>query len=334
MFKKKVELLSQVEVEDNLSRLKNQSFIDENDWDSDVLQAICQQTITNKNLTPKERYSIKPLNGRTLYTKFEQESTRTFLSSHTSFKLLGGVTEHINNNISQTKNGESYKDTFGVYGRYADILLIRMASQEKLKTYQNYFIGSDGCPKPIVNGMTRDKHCLQVLATATNLLEKFGRIHGLDVLYTGAWNNVARSFFCGLTRMGANVSIATPDFNQIDQRTLDEVKLYNDAYGSESRIVSNPNHAIKGKKLIYGDVWESMGEKKDPKETQRLYLPNRIDYKLVSKADDDCIVSHCMPIKGPEMTTKVKDHFFGNILDEAEYRKLTLETLFTNILRD
>jgi ornithine carbamoyltransferase len=324
-------LLTPQSLEDNLASLKGTSFTNENHYSPNQLLAICQKTLDHGNIDRNERYLLKPLKGKVGVFDFDKFSTRTLLSCDSSFQLMGGVTEIIDKNLSQSKNGESVKDSISVYGRFADLYFARISSQSQLESCKEWFVDRNGKRLPVISGMTNERHPLQVLATATELLRNFGRIKGLNVLYTGDWNNVARSFFCGLSALGANVRIASPNFTEIDRETLRSVMGYNGLHNSVSAVGRDPRDFINGVNLVYTDVYTSMGQ--DNKDMEQFRL-NRVDESLIELADRNCIVSHCMPIKKDELEESVKDRFYQNILNEAEYRKLTLEVLFPAILRN
>ena len=61
------------------------------------------------------------------------------------------------------------------------------------------------------------------------------------------------------------------------------------------KITNDPNSAVLGANVLYTDVWSSMGEENQKEEKDKDFNGFTIDSNLVSKADKDAIILHCLP---------------------------------------
>src|SRR5690349_1452865 len=63
----------------------------------------------------------------------------------------------------------------------------------------------------VINAMSAEEHPTQALTDLTTLMQHFGRIDGLRVLYVGEGNNTATSLALALTRYrGTVLELRTP----------------------------------------------------------------------------------------------------------------------------
>ena len=61
------------------------------------------------------------------------------------------------------------------------------------------------------------------------------------------------------------------------------------------KITNDLNAAVLGANVLYTDVWSSMGEESQKEEKEKVFNGFTIDSTLVSKADKDAIILHCLP---------------------------------------
>ena len=87
------------------------------------------------------------------------------------------------------------------------------------------------------------------------------------------------------------------------------------------KITNDPNTAVLGANVLYTDVWSSMGEENQKKEKDKEFHGFTIDNELVSKADKDSIILHCLPAyRNKEITDAVIESDKSRIFDQAENR--------------
>ena len=63
---------------------------------------------------------------------------------------------------------------------------------------------------PVINGLSDFEHPCQILADFQTILERKGRLAGLNTCYIGDGNNVAHSLMFGAARMGMNMTVICP----------------------------------------------------------------------------------------------------------------------------
>jgi ornithine carbamoyltransferase len=91
--------------------------------------------------------------------------------------------------------------------------------------------------------------------------------------------------------------------------------------GSDAiRVVHDPREAVAGSQVVYTDVWTSMGQKEDHRRKRDLE-PFRLDGDLLTAADPEAIVMHCLPAhRGEEITDEVMDGPRSVVWEQAENR--------------
>ena len=99
----------------------------------------------------------------------------------------------------QTNTGETYRDTGRVLATMVDAVVARTAGDpQELRD-----LAEQGT-MPVVNAMTADEHPTQAIADLATLLQHFGRIENLRVLYVGEGNNSASALALALARFPGN----------------------------------------------------------------------------------------------------------------------------------
>ena len=87
------------------------------------------------------------------------------------------------------------------------------------------------------------------------------------------------------------------------------------------KITNDPHEAAKGSNVLYTDVWSSMGEENQKKEKDKDFNGFTIDSELVTKADKDAIILHCLPAyRSKEITGDVIESENSRIFQQAENR--------------
>ena len=106
--------------------------------------------------------------------------------------------------------------------------------------------------------------------------------------------------------------------------TLPDMELvgYSKKQGvSDVKVINDPIEAVRDAKILYTDVWASMGEKEKADERRKLLMPYQINSHILSKAASGAKVMHCLPAeRGWEITSEVLDGPQSIVLDQAENR--------------
>ncbi|MGC1396231.1 MAG: ornithine carbamoyltransferase [Coleofasciculaceae cyanobacterium] len=269
---------------------------------------------------------LKPRCNKVLGLLFYKASTRTRVSFSVAMYQLGGQVIDLNPNVTQVGRGEPVVDTARVLDRYLDILAIRTFEQQQLETFAEY------TQIPIINALTDLEHPCQVLADLLTVRECFGELAGATLTYLGDGNNVAHSLLLGCALVGMNVRIATPPNYQPDQRIVDQARQIADGK-TEVMLTDDPLKAAKGAQVLYTDVWASMGQEDLADERIPIFQPYQVNEKLLSYADSEAIVLHCLPAhRGEEITDEVMEGPRSRIWDQAENRMHAQKALLVSIL--
>ena len=99
------------------------------------------------------------------------------------------------------------------------------------------------------------------------------------------------------------------------------------------KITDDPNTAVLGANVLYTDVWSSMGEENQKEEKEKVFNGFTIDADLVSKADKDAIILHCLPAyRSKEITEEAFECKKNRIFDQAENRLHAQQALLSCLL--
>lgn len=253
----------------------------------------------------------KYLEGKTLGMIFQKSSTRTRVSFETGMYQLGGQALFLSSNDLQIGRGEPVEDTARVLSRYLDGIMIRTFAQEEVEKLAEY--GSI----PIINGLTDYCHPCQVLADLMTIREYKGTLDGLTMTYIGDGNNMANSLIVGGLKVGMNVHVACPNQYRPDKRVLDIAQ----EFGSKFMLTESPSEAAMGADVVITDVWASMGQENEKKIREQAFKGYQINADIMSKANADAIVLHCLPAhREEEITAEIFEKYADIIFDEAENR--------------
>jgi ornithine carbamoyltransferase len=257
---------------------------------------------------------------------FSKASTRTRVSFTVAMYQLGGQVIDLHPNVTQVSRGEPIQDTARVLDRYLDVLAIRTFAQEDLETFAKY------AKIPVINALTDLEHPCQILADLLTIQEKFGSLAGLTLTYVGDGNNVANSLMLGCALVGMNVRIAFPSGYSPDAEIVEKSRAIANNK-TEVLLTHDPEAAAKGASVLYTDVWASMGQETQANNRFPVFQPYQISKQLLSLADPEAIVLHCLPAhRGEEITEEVIEGSQSRVWDQAENRLHAQKALLASIL--
>ena len=303
------------------NKLLNKNFLSSLDLSTDEVFHILD---LSKNLKNKN-FDIT-LKNKVLGLIFDKSSTRTRVSFQVAMSRLGGTTVDLNPSTSQIGRGELIKDTSRVLSRYCDVMAIRTFEHSDLEEYAKW------SGKPVVNALTNLEHPCQALADFLTIHEEFFDFKNVVLTFIGDGNNVANSLILCGALLGVEVRIACPKGYEPNSLVI---KKAQEIYKNKSllKIYNDPNAAALGANVLYTDVWSSMGEENQKAEKDKLFSGFTIDNDLVSKADKDAIVLHCLPAyRSKEITDSVIESKKSRIFDQAENRMHVQQALLACLL--
>jgi ornithine carbamoyltransferase len=275
------------------------------DWTAAELEAVLDlaDELKAKQLA---REPHRLLEGRTLGLLFRKHSTRTRVSLEVAAAHLGATALYLPDDQLQLARGEPFEDTARVLSRYLDAVAIRTYAHAELESF------AAAATIPVINALTDEAHPLQALADLQTMRERFGAVDGLRVAWIGDGNNVCVSLAEACALFGADFTCASPA-------------------GYEPPGLAglvDPREAVEGAHVVVTDVWTSMGQEAESAERLTAFSGYTVDDGLLTLADPEAIVLHCLPAHpGEEISADVLYGPRSAAWDEAENRLHTAKAL-------
>lgn len=258
--------------------------------------------------------------GKVLGMIFQKPSLRTRVSFDMAMRHMGGDALYLSPNEIGLGKRESIADIARVLSGYVHALMARTFDHAHVLELAKW------SEIPVVNGLSDYNHPCQGLGDALTIQEKFGKAKGLNVTYVGDGNNVAVSLMHVCAKLGWNFTIANPESYDINPKAVEIAKELAKETGrgektSPLRFLRDPYEAVKGAHVIYTDIWTSMGQEEETAKREKVFPPYQVNAQLVSEADKDVIVMHCLPAhRNHELTDDVADGPHSVIFPQAHNR--------------
>jgi ornithine carbamoyltransferase len=259
----------------------------------------------------RSRIPFRPLFGKTLAMVFQKPSNRTRVSFEVGMYHLGGHALPLSPQELQIGKRETPSDTGRVLARYIDAIMVRTFDHEELEEL------AAAADVPVINGLSDSHHPCQALADLLTIREELGELEGVKLTYVGDGNNVAHSLALGCALTGAQLTIAHPEGHGPDPRVVELATKLGDA----PTITEDPQEGVAGARVVYTDVWASMGQEAEAEERKKKFMPYQVNEELMSRAAPEAIFLHCLPAhRGEEVTAGVIDGPQSRVFDQAENR--------------
>jgi ornithine carbamoyltransferase len=253
--------------------------------------------------------------GKVLGMIFQKPSLRTRVSFDMAMRHCGGDALYLSPNEIGLGKRESIADIARVMSGYVQALMARVFDHEHVLQLAQW------SEVPVINGLSDYNHPCQGIADALTIQEKFGKTNGLTVAYVGDGNNVAVSLMHVCAKLGWNFTIANPEDYDISPKAVKIAEEIIKETGSVLTFVRDPHEAVKGAQVIYTDTWTSMGQEEESAKREKVFPPYQVNAQLVSEADKDVIVMHCLPAhRNHELTDDVADGPHSVIFPQAHNR--------------
>ena len=265
--------------------------------------------------------------GKVLAMLFQKPSLRTRMSFDMAMRHMGGDALYISPNEVGLGQRESIADVARVISGYVSAIMARVFEHQHVVELAKW------ASIPVINGLSDYNHPCQGMADALTIIEKFGALKGLNVTYVGDGNNVAISLMHICSKLGANFTIASPEDYDILPKAIEDAKIFAKESGSSLNFLRDPHEAVKGAHVIYTDTWTSMGQEAETEKRKVVFPPYQVNAKLVSEADKDVIVMHCLPAhRGQELTDDVADGSHSVIFPQAHNRLHAQKAVLVKLL--
>lgn len=253
--------------------------------------------------------------GKVLAMVFQKPSLRTRVSFDMGMRHLGGDALYLSPNEIGLGKRELIADVSRVLSGYVDGIMARVFDHKHILELARY------ATVPVINGLSDFNHPCQALADVLTILEHFGHLEDLNVVFIGDGNNVATSLLFACARLGMNFTIASPEGYGLPKDVIAKAKEIAQETGISIKSIRDPIEAVKSAQVIYTDTWVSMGQEEEMKQRESVFTPYQVNAKLVSQADPSAIVLHCLPAhRGQEITDEVADGPQSKIFPQAENR--------------
>jgi ornithine carbamoyltransferase len=306
--------------------LKGRDFTRIGTWNSEELKTALDLADELKELR-KSREPHELLPGRSLGMIFQKPSTRTRVSFEVGIAELGGYGLYLAAGDLQLGRGETIRDTAHVLERYLDAIMIRTFAQEDVEELAEH------ADIPVINGLTDYAHPCQALADLMTIRERLGRLSGARLAYLGDGNNVCVSLMVGAARFGMRFVAATPEGYEPDGDAVTAARRAAVQMGGTVELVRDAKEAAHEADVVYTDVWTSMGQEEEAERRRADLGGYQIDNELLSRANPDAIVLHCLPAHyGEEITEEVLYGPQSAVWDQAENRLHTQKALLALIV--
>lgn len=305
------------------SPLKGRHFVNMNDFNPDELRLVLATAADVKKNPGAYRDKFS---GKTLAMIFQKPSLRTRVSFEAGMTRMGGHAIYLSPNDISIGKREITEDIAIVLSRMADMIMARVFGHDIVEDLAKH------SRVPVINGLSDHEHPCQILADLQTIHERKGKLAGLRWVYCGDGNNVAHSIMLGGALAGMHVTIISPDGYKPAEKVVEASQSIAKKTGGSVSVSGDMPGAVKGADVLYTDVWASMGQEAEAAERKRVFSGYTIDMKVLSLANPDCVLLHCLPAHyGDEITYDVTRTKNSAIFDEAENRMHAQKALMLHL---
>jgi aspartate carbamoyltransferase catalytic subunit len=289
-----------------MSRWIRKDLLGLDELSNDEIWNVLETARAFKGVGERSLKKVPALRGRTLINFFVEPSTRTRTSFELAAMRLSADVVNISAGASSLQKGESLKDTaLNLQALRADIIVLRHGSAGSSRFLAERLRAS------IINaGDGAHEHPTQGLLDTFTILERRGKIEGLDVAIVGdiLFSRVARSNICALTKLGAKVTVVGP--STLVPRAFEKLGV---------RVIHRLDDVLESCDVI--NLLRIQHERQ-----RKEYFPGLGEYislfgltkARAARLKPDCLVMHPGPInRGVEIDSDVADGTRSVILEQV-----------------
>jgi aspartate carbamoyltransferase catalytic subunit len=276
--------------------LKSKDLLGLRDLSAEEIEYILETAKTMKYVLTTNNKKTPHLQGKSIITLFYENSTRTRLSFELASKYMSASAANISASGSSVSKGETLIDTARTIDMMGtDVLVIRHPMSGA-----PHLVAKNIKASVINAGDGMNEHPTQALLDMFTIMEKKGSIKGQKIAILGDvyHSRVARSNIWGLTKLGAEVSVAGPS-------TLLPVGLEK----AGVKVFSTIQEALIDADVVISLRIQLERQKKGLFPTVREYSKFfGLDDKRLLLAKEDALVMHPGPVnRGVELSSQVVD---------------------------
>jgi len=258
------------------------------------------------------------LRGKTVGVYFRKTSTRTRAGFTVGAGRLGATVVTFGPNDLQTNTGETLEDTARTLAGYLDVLVMRTnEGVEEMRTFAAHPAMS------VVNALSSDEHPTQALTDLSTMLEHFGRLEGLHVLYCGEGNKTAAALALAMSRIrGMRLTLATPAGYGVDGEKLAAARALAAEHGAEVEETHDLDSVAPDVDVVYTSRWQEMGVEKPDPEWKTRFAPFRVTQALMDRVSGPATVfMHDLPaVRNEDVDDEVLDGPRSLAWVQAQYK--------------
>lgn len=295
-------------------------------------QVVKRHLLSIVDLTPREQLAIVEravriarnhdvgavLAGKCVGIYFRKTSTRTRTSFTVATARLGGTAVAFGPNDLQTSTGESINDTARVLSGYLDALVVRTAA-----SIQEMKLFAGQTQMSVINAMSDNEHPTQALADLATLLEHFGSLEGLHLLYVGEGNNTASALALALSRVTrCKLTMITPEGYELPSSIQNLCEYFATRSQSVVTFSSDLRNTPGVVDAVYTTRWETTGTSKSDPDWKSRFRPFSVNEELMAKVSKPATVfMHDLPAhRGEDVTSEVLDGPQSIAFRQAQYK--------------
>ena len=256
------------------------------------------------------------LQGSSVGLLFEKPSTRTRIAFEAAVVELGGHPIALRAQDLQIERGETLEDTARVISSYLAAIVIRTFGQDRIDAV------AEAATVPVVNALSDLEHPCQAIADIMTVNERFPNLAKVKLAYFGDGNNVCHSLLLAGAKAGLKAIEAAvpPGFEPIEP-IIDRAEAIGKETGTRITVSNDPFKAVKGARVLYTDVWASMGQESEQEKRKAQFKDFALTSRLLKEAAPDAIVMHCLPAhRGEEIESEVIDGPASVVWEQAANR--------------
>ncbi len=266
------------------------------------------------------------LRGQGVALLFEKPSARTRSSTEMAVVGLGGHPVYISGSEVGLDRRESAEDVARTLGCYHRVLCARVFDHDVLARMA-FALETGGFDVPVVNLLSDAAHPCQAVADVLTLREALGPLAGEVLGYVGDANNVCRSLVKAVLMEGMDVRVASPPGYSFSAEELADLTALaaRAGRGGRLRVTDDPEVAVGGADALYTDVWTSMGQEEERAARLAAFVGFTIDDTLLSLAEPDAVVLHCLPAhRGEEIAASVLEGPHSVVWRQVAHRQTAM----------
>ncbi|KAL6707957.1 ornithine carbamoyltransferase [Coniothyrium glycines] len=265
------------------------------------------------------------LAGKTVAMTFSKRSTRTRVSTEGAIATMGGTPMFLGKDDIQLGVNESLYDTALVLSSMTAAIVARVGPHSDVADLAKH------SAVPVINALSDLYHPLQIIADFLTISEinpstsssSLG-LEGMKIAWIGDANNVLFDLAIGATKLGVDISVATPKGYEIPSAMRDVIAHAASTTPRAGKLLETtfPEEAVKDADILVTDTWVSMGQEEETAKRLKAFSGFQITSELAKRggAKDSWSFMHCLPRHPEEVNDEV---FYGPrsvVFREAENR--------------